>query len=114
MDLRITRAPGLSPFQRMVYKAALMIPHGKVTTYKILARHLKCRSCRAIGQALRRNPFAPGVPCHRVIASDLGPGGFKGHRAGNAIEQKLALLGNEGVKFTNGKMANTKLIHHFG
>lgn len=112
-DLRISRASGLSHFQRIVYKAVLRIPRGKITTYKILARHLKCRSCRAIGQALRRNPFAPGVPCHRVIASGLGPGGFKGQRDGIAIEQKLKLLGNEGVQFKNGKVSNPKMIHHF-
>lgn len=104
---------GLTSFQRRVYEALLKIPRGRVATYKILARHLKCGSCRAVGQALRRNPFAPKVPCHRVIASDLGPGGFQGHRTGAPIRRKLKLLAAEGVKFTNGHLAEPARIWRF-
>lgn len=53
------------------------IPKGKVSTYGALSQVLKS-SPRAVGQALRRNPFAPQVPCHRVIASTLELGGFSG------------------------------------
>mmetsp|Transcript_7876 Transcript_7876/g.16102 ORF Transcript_7876/g.16102 Transcript_7876/m.16102 type:complete len:86 (+) Transcript_7876:104-361(+) len=42
----------------------------KVSTYGTLAKELGS-SARAVGQALRRNPFAPGVPCHRVVAATL-------------------------------------------
>jgi len=100
-------------FQRRVYEAAKKIPRGRVTTYKMIARRIKCRSCRAIGQALRRNPFAPIVPCHRVIASDLTPGGFHGHQTGQAVRNKLKLLGREGVSFHKGKLANPDLIYRF-
>ena len=98
-------------FQKKVYEALRKVPRGSVTTYKALARHIGCGSCRAVGQALRRNPFAPEVPCHRVIASDLTPGGFQGRRRGRPIACKLRLLAEEGVGFDDGKLADrTKLF----
>ena len=56
--------PGRAPteFEQRVYAAAKLVPAGKVTTYGRLARHLKCGSAQAIGQALKRNPTAPEVP----------------------------------------------------
>lgn len=104
---------GITPFQRRVYEAVKEIPRGYVTTYKILARYITCRSCRAVGQALRRNPFAPHVPCHRVIASDLTPGGFSGKRTGAPIRRKLKLLAAEGVKFKNRRLADTAMIYRY-
>jgi methylated-DNA-[protein]-cysteine S-methyltransferase len=89
----------ITPFQRKVYRAAMRIPRGKVTTYAALARAIGCRSARAVGQALRRNPFAPAVPCHRVITSRLTLGGFAGQRQGPNITRKRHLLAAEGVKF---------------
>jgi methylated-DNA-[protein]-cysteine S-methyltransferase len=68
-------------------------------TYQGVARAIGCASCQAIGGALKRNPFAPEVPCHRVIKSDLSPGGFFGARQGEALDRKLALLAAEGVVF---------------
>jgi methylated-DNA-[protein]-cysteine S-methyltransferase len=75
-----------------------------VITYAALARRIGCRSPRAIGQAVRANPFAPHVPCHRVIASDLTIGGFTGHTSGPALTKKLRLLAAEGVIFKNGRL----------
>ncbi|MGB2401813.1 MAG: MGMT family protein [Akkermansiaceae bacterium] len=63
--LVVTRCP--TEFEQRVYKAVQGIPAGKVVTYTILADLLNCRSAQAIGQALKRNPSAPTVPCHRVI-----------------------------------------------
>ena len=77
-------------FEHKVYEAVKKIPRGRVTTYKLLAACVGCGSAQAVGQALRRNPFAPRVPCHRVIASDLGIGGFAGRTAGREILRKLA------------------------
>jgi len=71
-----------------------------------LARRIDCPSPRAIGQALRTNPFAPAVPCHRVIASDLTPGGFQGNRTGPVLAKKLRLLAAEGVRFKNNHLAD--------
>lgn len=105
--------PHLTDFQRRVYNALLKIPRGRVTTYKILARHIKCRSCRAVGQALKRNPFAPKVPCHRVIASDLSPGGFYGKETGAPVRRKLKLLEAEGLKFKDGRLTDPAMIYRF-
>lgn len=102
-------------FQSRVYAAARQIPSGEVTTYKLLADHLGCRSYRAVGQALRRNPFAPEVPCHRVIASNLGLGGFGGHTRGAEIARKQELLAGEGVVFEEGRLADSsRIFNAFG
>lgn len=102
-----------TPFQERVYAALVQVPRGRVTTYKQLAGYLGCRSCRAVGQALKRNPYAPKVPCHRVIASDLTPGGFMGQRGGAAIHRKLDLLAKEGVLFHAGKLVESSRIFSF-
>jgi len=102
-----------TPFQKRVYAALALVPRGRVTTYKLLAGHLRCRSCRAVGQALKRNPYAPKVPCHRVIASDLTPGGFMGRRDASALRRKLDLLAKEGVRFQAGKLAEPRRLFMF-
>lgn len=98
----------VSAFARRVYSALCQIPPGRVITYAALGRRIDCRSPRAIGQALRANPFAPRVPCHRVISSDLSPGGFNGRTSGAALAKKLRLLATEGVVFQNGRLAEPK------
>ncbi len=103
-----------TPFQQRVYDALQRIPCGRVTTYGLLARHLKCSSAQAVGQALRRNPFAPEVPCHRVIAADLRIGGFCGKRDGGQIREKMKLLAQEGVTFTaEGRLADVRQVFKF-
>lgn len=102
-----------TPFQKRVYAALEQVPRGRVITYQQLAKCLGCRSCRAVGQALKRNPYAPEVPCHRVIASDLTPGGFMGRRGGAALRRKLDLLAEEGVEFHTGKLAEPGRIFVF-
>jgi methylated-DNA-[protein]-cysteine S-methyltransferase len=96
----------ISTFAQRVYAALCHIPPGRVITYAALGRRIGCRSPRAIGQALRTNPFAPQVPCHRVIASDLSPGGFNGRTSGAALAKKLRLLATEGIVFKNGRLAD--------
>jgi methylated-DNA-[protein]-cysteine S-methyltransferase len=95
----------VSAFSQRIYAALCKIPPGRVITYAALGRRIGCRSPRAIGQALRANPFAPRVPCHRVIASDLSPGGFNGRTSGRALDKKLRLLAAEGVRFDRGRLA---------
>lgn len=97
---------GVTPFQREVYDAIRMIPKGRVATYRQVAAMIGCRSARAVGQALKRNPFAPAVPCHRVIASDMTLGGFQGKTTGSAVTAKEALLRSEGVFFVDGRLAD--------
>jgi len=83
-------------FQRKVYALTKKVPKGKVTSYSAIAKKLKS-SPRAVGQALRVNPFAPVVPCHRVIKADGTIGGFSGETKGKQIQRKIAMLRREGV-----------------
>jgi methylated-DNA-[protein]-cysteine S-methyltransferase len=87
----------LSAFRRRVYEALREVPAGCVTTYGLLAGRIGCRSAQAVGGALRANPYAPEVPCHRVVSADLSIGGFCGHVCGAQICRKIALLKDEGV-----------------
>jgi len=99
LEERVPVHPAITPFRRRVYAALREVPRGYVTTYGALAARIGCASARAVGGALRRNPLAPEVPCHRVVASDLTLGGFAGQRSGEMIEKKRALLKAEGVCF---------------
>ncbi|KAB5586210.1 6-O-methylguanine DNA methyltransferase [Coniochaeta sp. 2T2.1] len=110
---RILASPNLTPFQKKVYLLTLQIPPGSTSTYNLIALHLKS-SPRAVGNALRRNPFAPDVPCHRVVATDGGLGGFKGKIGrrdgvgGIELREKVRLLRGEGVRFdTRGRVVGT-------
>ena len=89
---KVVSSTEITPLQRRVYLALLDVPAGTTITYGELAKRIGCRSAQAIGQALRRNPFAPDVPCHRVVATDGSLGGYMGERAGEQIEYKRRLL----------------------
>lgn len=96
----------ITEFQRRVYLELLHVPCGATITYGELARRIGCKSAQAVGQALKRNPFAPMVPCHRVVASNGGIGGFHGMREGEMIEKKKRLLeeekkGNQEISILN-------------
>jgi methylated-DNA-[protein]-cysteine S-methyltransferase len=106
-----TRLPTL--FESRVYAAARQIPVGKVATYGQLGASIGCRSSQAIGQALRRNPFAPKVPCHRIVRADLSPGGFSGQTKGLEIQRKLDLLRAEGVLFRTDGRIDPSCLHRF-
>lgn len=95
---RVINDKSITEFQRKVYLALLEVPRGETISYKELGLRIGCRSAQAIGQALKRNPFAPEVPCHRVIASDGSIGGFHGQRDGEMIEKKIKLLEEEKLK----------------
>ncbi len=92
---KVLRSTTITEFQRRVYLALLDVPRGETITYGELARRIGCRSAQAVGQALRRNPFAPEVPCHRVVAADGSLGGYNGKRDGEQLEQKRRLLTEE-------------------
>lgn len=99
MDIReqLELSTAITSFQRRVYLELLNIPAGETITYGELARRIGCRSAQAVGQALRRNPFAPLVPCHRVVAADGSIGGYCGQRDGELIERKRRLLSQERI-----------------
>lgn len=94
---RVLYAKTITPFQRKVYLALLEVKPGTTISYSELARRIGCRSAQAVGQALKRNPFAPEVPCHRVIAADGSPGGYQGRRDGEQLARKLRLLAEENI-----------------
>ena len=92
---KVLSSQDITEFQRKVYLELLNIPRGETISYGELGRRIGCRSAQAIGQALKRNPFAPDVPCHRVIAADGSLCGFAGKREGEMIEKKRRLLESE-------------------
>ena len=83
-------------FQLKVWKYLKTIPKGKVKTYKQVAIGIKSpKSARAVANACAKNPYAPKIPCHRVIRSDGALGGYSGK---GGIKQKLRLLRSEKIK----------------
>jgi|SRR3989338_737387 len=95
-------------FYEKVWKKCMDIPKGKVTTYKELGKVLNTKAYRAIGTALRKNPCAPAVPCHRVINSNGKVGNYSGKGGRDA---KIELLRNEGIIINNGS-ANLKVFFY--
>ena len=82
-------------FQIKVWKAISKIPRGQVRTYKELAKLIKKpKASRAVANACGKNPYPIKIPCHRVIRSDGGLGGYSGK---GGIKAKRKLLKNEGV-----------------
>ena len=83
----------LTPFQQRVLLECARIPRGQTVTYAQLARRIgKPRAARAVGNALAINPLAPLIPCHRVLRSD---GGLGGYSAKGGVRKKRLLLMKE-------------------
>lgn len=84
-------------FQRTVWKEISKIPFGETRTYKDLAIAIgKPNSSRAVANACGKNPYAPEIPCHRVIRSDGHIGGYSGS---GGKKRKKQLLEQEGLIF---------------
>jgi methylated-DNA-[protein]-cysteine S-methyltransferase len=86
-------------FNEKVWAVCARVPKGKVTTYASIARKLGTQAYRAVGNAMNKNPYAPRVPCHRVVGSDGSLTGFA-----QGLEKKKRMLKAEGVAFVNGKV----------
>ena len=79
-------------FEQQVYRAICRIPKGQTRSYQWVARQIgRPAAARAVGQALHHNPFAPTVPCHRVVRADGSLGGYAG-----GVDRKHTLLRREG------------------
>ena len=93
-------------FNQKIYNLLKKVPKGKVTTYKLLAEKMRTKAYRAVGQAMRCNPYAPEVPCHRVVKSDGSIGGFMGKISKNSkeVKKKIKMLEMEGVEVKNNKV----------
>lgn len=79
-------------FNERIWALTARIPRGKVTTYAALARKLGTKAYRAVGNAMNKNPYAPAIPCHRVVGSDGKLTGFAG-----GLPKKQRMLQEEGV-----------------
>tara|TARA_B100000315_G_scaffold85321_1_gene78163 strand:+ start:271 stop:585 length:315 start_codon:yes stop_codon:yes gene_type:complete len=86
-------------FNERCYKILKRVPKGKVTTYKSLAKKLNTKAYRAVGNAMNKNPYAPLVPCHRVINENGNLGGFA-----SGLKNKVDLLKKECIEIKNNKI----------
>jgi O-6-methylguanine DNA methyltransferase len=96
-------------FARRVYELTRRIPLGKVSTYQAIARAMKKPGAsRAVGNALNKNPFAPQVPCHRVVRASGAIGGFA-----SGPMKKTAMLKREGVVVHAGCVDLSRYLYDF-
>ena len=94
-------------FNQKVWALTSRIPKGSVTTYGELARALGTKAYRAVGNAMNKNPYAPGVPCHRVVGSNGSLTGFA-----QGLDKKRAMLKAEGVP-CRGNKVSIESLHTF-
>lgn len=95
-------------FNERCYSILKKVPNRKVTTYKELAKAMKSKAYRAVGNAMNKNPYAPKVPCHRVVRSDGSIGGFA-----SGPKKKISMLKKEGVEVIKGKVDLKKYLYRF-
>jgi|TARA_B110000438_G_scaffold98084_1_gene97091 methylated-DNA-[protein]-cysteine S-methyltransferase len=96
----------MTSFQSDCYEALKKVPSGKVISYAGLAKMIERPNAhRAVGSAMNKNPFAPEVPCHRVVMSNGEIGGFADN-----INVKIKRLHEEGVEVLNNKIVNFKSV----
>ena len=97
----------LTDFQNLCYQTLeVKVPAGRVITYEGLAKLINYpKAHRAVGSAMNKNPFAPEVPCHRVVKSNGELGGFN-----SGTKAKIKRLKQEGVKVKNDKIVNFRNI----
>ena len=99
----------ITDFSKAVWEATKKIPRGKVATHAAIAKLIgRPKAARAVGNALNKNPFAPKVPCHRVVKSDGSLGGFA-----KGTKKKREMLQKEGVEIKNNKVVERdKIIYN--
>ena len=95
-------------FNKKCYKILRKVPKGRVTTYKELAKTLNSKAYRAVGNAMNKNPYAPKVPCHRVIKSNGEVGGFA-----SGTKKKIKILKAEGIEIIKGRVNLNKYLYKF-
>ena len=82
-------------FQVKVWRYIKKIPRGSIKTYSQVAKAIKKpKAVRAVANAIGKNPYAPKIPCHRVIKSNGSLGGYSGK---GGVKTKKKLLKNEGI-----------------
>jgi O-6-methylguanine DNA methyltransferase len=117
---RIASSSTLTPFRKQTLTLLCRIPSGRWSTYQAMSDYITATShktcARAVGNAMRNNPFAPEVPCHRILSSDGSIGGFGGHwgEEGKFAGKKRELLGREGVRFDSRGKVKGVVFREFG
>lgn len=97
--------------QEKVLQMMKKIPKGKVTTYKIISEKLGTKAYRAVGTAVKNNPDAPRIPCHRVVKSD---GAIGEYSAKGGVKEKIELLQREGIEIKEKRILNfEKVLYKF-
>ena len=97
-----------SEFKNRVYKLVSLNSKGKVATYGQIARLTgNPKASRAVGVLMKNNPFAPRVPCHRVVGYN---GNLTGYSAKGGITRKKQLLLSEGVIFKGNQVDLTSSL----
>ena len=110
----------MNSFYEKCYTVLKKVPKGKITTYKDIARALNSKAYRAVGTAMKKNPYAYAarewaggnispserVPCHRVINSNGKLGGFA-----SGLKNKIKLLKSEGIEIKNNKIDLDKYLY---
>ena len=87
-------------FTQRVREVVKKIPKGKTLTYAEVAKWAgNSKAYRAVGSALNKNPYAPQVPCHRVINTNGELGGFA-----SGLKKKIKMLLQEGIIIKNNKV----------
>lgn len=99
-----------APFTQRVYEVVKQIPAGKVATYgQVAALAGSPKASRAVGMAMRHNPYAPVVPCHRVVGVNGVLTGFSGK---DGLVGKRRLLESEGVQFSGEHVDLSRSLWH--
>ena len=97
----------VTKFRNKIYELLKKVPKGKITTYKELAKAAKTKAYRAVGTAMAKNPYAPKVPCHRVVNSGGKIGNYSGK---GGTKTKIKMLKKEGVEVKNNKVDVKKYL----
>ena len=98
----------MKSFTECCYEILREVPRGKVTTYREIARALRSKAYRAVGNAMNKNPHAPKVPCHRVVKTDGSVGGFA-----SGTKNKISMLKGEGIEVVDGNIDLGKYLYKF-
>ena len=94
-------------FNERCYSILRKVPRGKVVTYGDLAKAAGSpNAARAVGNAMNRNPYAPQVPCHRVVGSTGKMVGFA-----EGVSKKIKMLKEEGVEVMDGNVDMDKYFY---
>ncbi len=95
----------MTTFEKSCYELLKKIPKGRVTTYKEIAVALNSRAYQAVGSAMAKNPYAPEVPCHRVVNVNGKIGNYQ-----LGVEKKIEILESEGVKVEYGVVVDFERV----